>query len=95
MSEAQDGAHGQAPGLTFPAAHVLIAMGPPDDEFRASLIVALEVAGARMTQAPVQTRMSRTGRYQSVHIEVYVESREELESLYAVVKSHPGVVFRL
>ena len=95
MSEAQDGADGQAPGLTFPAAHVLIAMGPPDDEFRASLIVALEVAGARMTQAPVQHRLSRTGRYQSVHIEVYVESREELESLYAVVKSHPGVVFRL
>ncbi len=95
MSEPQDGGQGQAPGLTFPSAQVLIAMGPADDEFRASLIVALEVAGARMTLAPVEHRLSRTGRYQSVHIEVFVESREELESLYAVVKSHPGVVFRL
>lgn len=95
MTPTQGGAEEQAPGLSFPAAHVLIAMGPADDEFRASLIVALEVAGARMTQSPVQHRLSRSGRYQSLHIEVYVESRDELESLYAVVKAHPGVVFRL
>jgi len=85
----------QAPGLVFPGSHVLIAMGPADEEFRASLLTALLEAGARRTGTPTTHRFSRTGRYQSVHIEVDVDSRTELESLYAVIKAHPGVVFRL
>ena len=82
-------------GLQFPAAHVLIAMGPPHDDFRASLLQALASAGARRTETPVAQRFSRTGRYQSLHIEVHVETREELEALYLVIKSHPDVVYRL
>jgi uncharacterized protein len=84
-----------APGLIFPSNHVLIAMGPADDGFRTGLVAALEQAGARRTEAPIDHRYSRTGRYQSVHVEVYVESREEMETLYAVIKAHPGVVYRL
>lgn len=82
-------------GLKFPAAHVLIAMGPPHESFRESLLLALDSAGARRTQTPVAQRFSRTGRYQSLHIEVHVETREELEALYLVIKSHPDVVYRL
>ena len=82
-------------GLLFPAAHVLIAMGPAGDEFRASLLQALLDGGARRTPTAVDFRLSRTGRYQSVHIEVDVDSREELEALYLVIKAHPDVVYRL
>lgn len=82
-------------GLQFPAAHVLIAMGPPHETFRDSLLSALADAGARRTDTPVAQRFSRTGRYQSLHIEVHVETREELEALYLVIKSHPDVVYRL
>ncbi|GMU43660.1 MAG: DUF493 domain-containing protein [Xanthomonadales bacterium] len=84
-----------APGLQFPAAHVLIAMGPAHADFRDSLLAALLAAGARRTDAPVEHRLSRAGRYQSVRIEVHVSSREELEALYAVVRAHPEVVYRL
>lgn len=82
-------------GLEFPSDHVLIALGPADDGFRSGLLAALEQAGARRTEAAIDHRLSRTGRYQSVHIEVYVDSREELERLYQVIKAHPGVVYRL
>jgi putative lipoic acid-binding regulatory protein len=82
-------------GLLFPAAHVLIAMGPAHEQFRDSLLQALLVAGAQRTPTPIEFRLSRTGRYQSVHIEVHVESREELEALYLVIKAHPDVVYRL
>ena len=93
---AETGTDGEsAQGLVFPSNHVLIAMGPADDEFRAGLLAALEQAGARRTEAAIDHRYSRTGRYQSVHVEVFVESREELEALYAVIKAHPGVVYRL
>lgn len=82
-------------GLIFPSNHVLIAMGPADEAFRTGLVAALEQAGAKRTELPVDHRFSRTGKYQSVHVEVYVDSREELEALYAVIKSYPGVVYRL
>jgi len=82
-------------GLMFPSAHVLIAIGPAHEQFRDSLLQALLAAGARRTPAPIESRASRTGRYQSVHIEVHVETREELEALYLVVKAHPDVVYRL
>jgi putative lipoic acid-binding regulatory protein len=84
-----------APGLTFPAQHTLIAMGPPGEQFRLSVDLALTQAGARRTATPISHKLSRTGRYQSMHIEVDVASREELEALYAVLKSHPDVVYRL
>lgn len=90
-SDAEPGAR----GLVFPAAHVLIAMGPAHEEFRDSLLHALLRAGARRTPAPVEFRLSRNARYQSVHIEVHVDSREELEALYLVIKAHPDVVYRL
>jgi len=82
-------------GLLFPTDHVLIAMGPPHAAFRESLEQALVAAGARRTANPVEFRLSRAGRYQSVHIEVHVDSREELEALYRVIKAHPDVVYRL
>jgi putative lipoic acid-binding regulatory protein len=94
MSESADG--GATPrGLLFPAAHVLIAMGPASEEFRESLLQALLAAGARRTATAIEFRLSRAGRYQSVHIEVEVDSREELEALYLVIKAHPDVVYRL
>lgn len=95
MTDQASAADGETRGLVFPTTHVVIAMGPPEDEFRARLLAALLEAGARRTETPVEHRYSRTGRYQSVHIEVFVETREELEALYWVVKSHPGVVYRL
>jgi putative lipoic acid-binding regulatory protein len=82
-------------GLTFPAVHELIAVGPPGEAFCASIEAALLAAGARRSARPLSQKLSRTGKYQSVHIEVHVESREELEALYAVLKAHPDVVYRL
>lgn len=85
----------EAPGLTFPTDHTLIAMGPLNDSFAAAIETALVAAGARRTSTEISIKHSRTGKYQSVHIEVHVESRSELEALYAVLKAHPDVVYRL
>ncbi len=91
----QGGAEVTQRGLMFPTAHVLIAMGPAHEQFRDSLLQALLAAGAQRTPTPIEFRLSRTGRYQSVHIEVHVQCRDELEALYAAIKAHPDVVYRL
>lgn len=82
-------------GLKFPGAHELIAMGPPGEAFRDSIEQTLIAAGGHRTEAPLRCRLSRTGRFQSVHVEVYVDSREQLEALYAALRAHPDVVYRL
>ena len=82
-------------GLSFTADHELIAMGPPGEAFRESIEATLLAAGARRTTRPLAHKLSRTGKYQAVHIEVHVKSREELETLHAALKAHPDVVYRL
>jgi len=87
---------GEAPhGLEFPGDHVLIAIGPPGENFQQSVERVLHEAGAVRTATLVSTKVSRTGKYQSVHIEFSIPTREELERLYAVLRAHPEVVYRL
>ncbi len=85
----------ESTGLTFPSDHTLIAMGAPGEAFALTMEAALIAAGGKRTNTPLATKLSRTGKYQSVHIEVHVASRAELEALYAVLKAHPDVVYRL
>lgn len=82
-------------GLQFPGVHELIAIGPPGLPFQHSLEQLLIAAGGVRTATPIRSKGSRTGKYQSVHIELLVESREELERLYALLRAHPEVVYRL
>ena len=82
-------------GLQFPGAHELIAIGPPGADFCSSLEQLLIDAGGARTATPIRSNVSRTGKYQSVHIELLVASREELERLYAMLRAHPQVVYRL
>lgn len=82
-------------GLIFPGEHVLIAFGPGREEFPAELEARLVAAGGVRTATPIRTRPSRAGRLQSVSIAFWVESRLELERLYAVLRDHPEVLFRL
>jgi hypothetical protein len=82
-------------GLVFPADHTLIAMGPPGEDFAVAIEAALRAAGAQRTATPLTRKLSRTGKYQSLHIEVHVQTRAELEALYAALQAHPDVVYRL
>ncbi len=82
-------------GLSFPGDHMLIAIGPPGEDFQRSVERVLLEAGGVRTGTPVSSKASRTGKYQSVHIELVIPTREELERLYAVLRAHPEVVYRL
>lgn len=94
MTEAENGSE-EARGFEFPSDHVLIAIGPPGADFMTSLEDVLIGAGGVRTATPISSKMSRTGKYQSVHVELRVPSREEMERLYSVLRAHPEVVYRL
>jgi hypothetical protein len=82
-------------GLEFPLEIELMAFGANQADFIDQVLAALLSHGAQRTDTPISTRVSSGGKYISVHVPVHVESRAELERLYGVLQSHPGVKFRL
>jgi putative lipoic acid-binding regulatory protein len=82
-------------GYQFPLEVELIAFGPAGEEFAGDIEAHLIRGGAVRTATPVRTKPSRAGRYQAVHLPVWVTSRVELEHLYAVLAEHPDLKFRL
>jgi uncharacterized protein len=87
--------HPEAKGFDFPTDTVLIAFGPADGVFRASLEAALLAHGAERTDEPIKERASTSGKFVAVHVPVHVRSRAELEKLYSAVNGVPGLKFRL
>lgn len=85
----------EATGQSFPGEVEMIAFGPAGEAFRLAIEEHLVAAGAVRTDTEVSVRLSGRGRYQAVHIPVWVSTRVELERLYAVLVDHPDVKFRL
>lgn len=82
-------------GLQFPLEVELIAFGPAGEAFERGIEAHLLEGGAVRTAAPVRSKPSSGGRYQAVHLPVWVSTRAELERLYGVLASHPDLKFRL
>lgn len=85
----------QERGYQFPLEVELIAFGPAGTAFAADIEAHLVAGGAVRTATAVRTKPSRAGRYQAVHLPVWVSSRVELEHLYEVLAQHPDLKFRL
>jgi putative lipoic acid-binding regulatory protein len=82
-------------GYQFPLEVELIAFGPAGEAFTRDIEAHLVAGGAVRTASPVRVKPSRAGRYQAVHLPVWVTSRVELEHLYEVLSQHPDLKFRL
>lgn len=82
-------------GYQFPLEVELIAFGPAGPDFVRDIEAHLVQGGAVRTASPLRSKPSRAGRYQAVHLPVWVSSRVELEHLYEVLSSHPDLKFRL
>lgn len=89
------GAEGQERGYQFPLEVELIAFGPAGEAFARGIEAHMVAGGAVRTASPVRSKPSRGGRYQAVHLPVWVSSRVELEHLYTVLSQHPDLKFRL
>jgi putative lipoic acid-binding regulatory protein len=86
---------GKERGYQFPLEVELIAFGPAGDVFARDIEAHLMAGGAVRTATPVRSKPSSGGRFQAVHLPVWVTSRVELEHLYAVLATHPDLKFRL
>ena len=82
-------------GLTFPCDYPVKAMGNNTNSFLEEMLFIAQKHCTDTKDCDVSCKQSRTGKYQSVTINVHVKSRQQLEDLFADLKQHKDVKWLL
>lgn len=85
----------EAEGLTFPCDYPVKAMGINTEKFRQEMLFIVQKHFQLVTEADLRFSQSKTGKYQSVTINVLATSRLQLEALYREIKIHKDVKWTL
>ncbi|MCF6318032.1 MAG: DUF493 domain-containing protein [Proteobacteria bacterium] len=85
----------KAEGLTFPCDYPVKAMGINTEKFRQEMLFIVQKHFQLVTEADLRFSQSKTGKYQSVTINVHATSRLQLEALYREIKVHKDVKWTL
>ena len=78
--------------LTFPATLTLRAMGHNQPGFAARVLAALQTCQPMLSEAAMQIRPSREGKYLAVAITLTVESQGELDAIYRSLRGVEGLI---
>ena len=78
-------------GFQFPGTFELSAMGAAAARLEDVLPDLLEAAGITVLRETVVVRSSSAGRFVSVRISFYAESREQYEAAHTALRAHPEV----
>lgn len=81
--------------LRFPCDFPIKVMGANGQDLRRLVVELVRHYAPELDEGQVQVRESRTGRYQSVTVIVPARDREQLESIYQVLSTHPQIAFVL
>lgn len=81
--------------LAFPCRYPVKAMTHVREKALDQVFTAISGQGAQPDRASVTLRPSRNGRFQSITIEVHVQSRTQLEAVYSGLRALDVVVMTL
>ena len=81
-------------GLEFPCTYPIKAMGKSDAGLH-ELVVAVVSRHVTVEADAVRSRPSKGGRYESITVTVEVDTRAQLESIYADLTGHDQVLWTL
>ena len=92
---AHTGAEGEeSKGLEFPCTYPIKAMGKSGAGLD-KLVLTIVSRHVTVPDDAVRSRPSKGGRYESITVTVEVESRSQLESIYAELTHHEQVLWTL
>ena len=86
--------HEAGQGLEFPCEIPLKAMGKSGASFK-QLVVETVARHVTVDASNVRSRPSKGGKYESITVTVNLESRAQMERIYAELSSHPQVLWTL
>lgn len=81
--------------LQFPCVYPVKAMTHVRDQALEQVVDQIARCAATHDPDQIQIRPSRNGRYQSITVEVWVETRDQLEAVYAGLRRLDIVVMTL
>ncbi|MEX2500095.1 MAG: DUF493 domain-containing protein [Wenzhouxiangellaceae bacterium] len=81
--------------LEFPCRYPVKAMTRTREKALEQVISVIAGRGAQPDRDSVKLRPSRNGRYQSITVEVHVQSRDQLEDVYTGLRQLDIVVMTL
>lgn len=81
--------------LTFPCDFPIKVFGLASDTFESNIITLVKEILPTFSSAAVEMRTSGAGKYHSLTLNVHVESREQLDSIYRALTASPLVLMAL
>jgi len=85
----------QAKGLSFPCEYPVKAMGANKDDFQEDIYQCVKQHAPEVSKEGVQIKTSKNGRYLSVTVLVYAQSRDHLINIYQDLRALDSVVWTL
>ncbi len=82
-------------GFAFPCEYPIKAMGPNTEAFRLKILELVKQHAPEVSRDSVQTRPSKTGKYQSVTVLIYAQSKDHLINIYQEIREVEEVVWTL
>lgn len=93
-NDSGDNEQAEAAGLTFPCVFPVKAMGKSGLDLQ-QVVLDIVIRHASVADDTVACRPSKGGNYESITVTARVESRSQLEALYAELSGHDQVLWTL
>ena len=84
-----------AKGFEFPCEYPVKAMGPNTEEFVTKITEIVKQHAPEVSRNSVHSRKSSSGKYQSVTVLVYAQSKDHLINIYQEIRQVEEVVWTL
>ena len=82
-------------GFEFPCEYPVKAMGPNTDEFEQTIVTTVREHAPEVSSNSVHSKVSSTGKYRSVTVLVYAQSKDHLIGIYADLRNNKDVLWTL
>ena len=82
-------------GFEFPTEFPIKAMGPNTNQFEQEITAIIKQHAPEVSKNSVHTKTSSTGKYRSVTVLVYAQSKDHLISIYQDLRAHKDVKWTL
>lgn len=81
--------------LTFPCEFTVKVFGEMSSDFEKMIFELVHPLAPSLSTSSIQSRISENGKYISLSVTLYVESREQLDNIYRALTSCPKVLMAL
>lgn len=91
MNEKNNNAKNEESLIEYPTDFPIKAMGLTTPDFAKIIGAAVREVLPEFNPQTIRTEKSKTGKYTSLTLTVHVENREQLDTVYRLLTSHPMV----